>query len=67
MPPPSPALTRTFQVVFCSGDAVLGVVAFFLPPEALSKKARKAPACSELQHGGGREEKGMRVLGLILR
>lgn len=54
-------------MVFCSGDAVLGVVPFFLPPEALSKKARKAPACSELQHGEGREEKGMRVLGLILR
>lgn len=49
-------------MVFCSGDTVLGVVPFFLPPEALSKKARKAPVCSELQHGEGREEKGMRVM-----
>lgn len=54
--PPSPALTRTFHVVFCSGEAVLRVAAFFLPPELLSKKARKSPVCSELQPREGREK-----------
>jgi len=57
-----------FHVVFLSGEVLLGVVSFFLPPEPLSRKARNSPVCSELQRAPreGSEEERRRVLGLML-
>ena len=55
-----PLLTKMFHVVFLSGEVLLGVVSFFLPPEPLSRKARNSPVCSELQRApreGSEEER----------
>lgn len=35
-------------MVFFSGEVLLRVASFFLPPGSSSKKARKSPVCSEL-------------------
>lgn len=57
-----------FHVVFFSGEVLLRLASFFLPPEPLSKKVRKSPICSELQPEPreGREKERTCVLELIL-
>lgn len=45
------SLTRTFHVVFFSGEALLRLASFFLPPELPSKKVKKSLLCSALRAG----------------
>lgn len=44
-------------MVFFSGEVLLRVASFFLPPGSASKKARKSSVCSELYPDPGKAER----------